>query len=112
VAAVLQPIAFGDVPYLRNVGLGLNQMLASEAAANGAADVDTATATIGYDACRPTGTRCVKGEIPTSSPAPWHPNELGEKSVAARVEAAIGQPLDHRRAGNPVQPGSRARPGP
>ena len=46
------PFAFGDVPYLRGVEIGLNQMLARTAAANGATFVDTYTATIGHDACQ------------------------------------------------------------
>jgi hypothetical protein len=65
-------------------------MLASEAAALGATYVDTYTATIGHDTGQPTGTRWVEGEIPTSSAAPWHRYALGEKAMAARVEAAIG----------------------
>lgn len=86
----VQPIAYGDVPYLRSVELKLNQMLASEAGANGATYVDTYTATIGHDACKPTWIRWIEGEIPASPAAPWHPNARGEKAMAAQVETAIG----------------------
>lgn len=85
----LQPIALGDVPYLRGVEKELNQMLATQAAANGATYVDTYSATIGHDACQPPDDRWVEGEIPVSLAAPWHPNALGEQAMAARVEAAI-----------------------
>ena len=55
------PFAFGDLPYLRGVEIGLDQMLARTAAANGATFVDTYTATIGHDACQPRTSRTSKG---------------------------------------------------
>ncbi|HEY7430515.1 MAG TPA: SGNH/GDSL hydrolase family protein [Streptosporangiaceae bacterium] len=84
------PIAYGDVPYLRGVELELNQMLANEAAANGATFVDTYTDSIGHDACQSTGTKWVEGPIPTSDAAPFHPNAPGEGAMARQVEAAAG----------------------
>ena len=84
------PIAYRDVPYLRGVEKALNSMLAAEAAANNATFVDTYTASIGHDACQPTGVKWVEGLIPTSPAAPFHPNALGEKSMAQQVLAALG----------------------
>ncbi len=84
------PIASGDVPYLRGVEQELNAMLATEAAANNATFVDTYAASIGHDACQPTGVKWVEGLIPTSPAAPFHPNALGEKSMAQQVLAALG----------------------
>jgi lysophospholipase L1-like esterase len=84
------PIASGDVPYLRGVEKELNAMLAAEAAANNATFVNTYTASIGHDACQPTGVKWVEGLIPTSPAAPFHPNALGEKEMAAQVLAALG----------------------
>ena len=84
------PIAFGDVPYLRGVEQALNAMLATEAAANNATFVDTYTASIGHDVCKGTGVKWVEGLIPTSPAAPFHPNALGEKSMARQVLAALG----------------------
>jgi lysophospholipase L1-like esterase len=84
------PISYGDVPYLRGVELELNQMLASEAAANGATYVDTYTDSIGHDACEPTGAKWLEGLVPTSDAAPFHPNALGEAAMARQVEAAAG----------------------
>ena len=83
------PFAFGDVPYLRGVEVGLNQMLASTAAANGATFVDTYTATIGHDACQPPAVKDVEGLIPTSLAYPFHPNRRGEQVIADSVLAAL-----------------------
>lgn len=82
------PIAYGDVPYLRGVEKELNQMLATEAAANGAGFVDTYTPSIGHDVCRPEGVRWVEGLAPASPAARMHPNELGERAMARAVTAA------------------------
>lgn len=84
------PIAYGDVPYLRNTELELNQMLANEAAANGARYVDTYTSSIGHDVCATPGTEWVEGLWPIYPAAPFHPNKYGEKNMAARVEAVVG----------------------
>ncbi len=84
------PIAYGDVPYLRGVEKELNQMLATEAAANGAGFVDTYTPSIGHDVCRPEGVRWMEGLVPASPAAPMHPNELGEQAMARAVTAAVG----------------------
>jgi lysophospholipase L1-like esterase len=84
------PVAFGDVPYLRGVEKQLNAMLASEAAGNGAAFVNTYTDSIGHDACQLPGTRWVEGLVPTAPAAPFHPNQLGEQHMASQVIAAIG----------------------
>jgi hypothetical protein len=65
-------------------------MLATEAAANNATFVDTYTASIGHDVCKGTGVKWVEGLIPTSPAAPFHPNALGEKSMARQVLAALG----------------------
>jgi lysophospholipase L1-like esterase len=86
----LVPIAFGDVPYLRGVEKALNSMLASAAAANNAAFVDTYTASIGHDVCQAPGTKWVEGLVPTSPAAPFHPNQLGEQEMARQVLAALG----------------------
>ena len=84
------PIAFGDVPYLRGVEQELNAMLAAEAAANGVTYVDTYTASIGHDFCQAPGVKWVEGLVPTSPAAPFHPNALGERSMAAQVLKALG----------------------
>jgi lysophospholipase L1-like esterase len=83
------PFALGDLSYLRGVEIGVNQMLARTAAANGATFVDTYTATIGHDACQPPAVKDVEGLIPTSLAYPFHPNGRGERVMADRVLAAL-----------------------
>ncbi len=83
------PIAHGDVPYLRGIERKLNKMLAAEAARHSATYVDTYTASIGHDNCQSPGTKWVEGLVPTSPAAPFHPNALGEKSMASQVTAAV-----------------------
>jgi lysophospholipase L1-like esterase len=85
-----EPIARGDVPYLRDVEILANRALAVEAARNGATYVDTFTDSVGHDACRPPGVKWVEGLIPTSLAAPFHPNELGEEAMARQVIATVG----------------------
>jgi lysophospholipase L1-like esterase len=86
----LVPIAHGDVPYLRGIETKLNQMLASQAAANGATYVDTYTASTGHDVCRSPAAKWVEGLVPTSPGAPFHPNARGERAMAKQVIAAAG----------------------
>ena len=85
----LAPFARGDVPYLRGVEKGLNQMLATTALANGATFVDAYTATIGHDICQPSGVKDVEGLIPTSPVVPFHPNQRGEQAMADQVLATL-----------------------
>jgi lysophospholipase L1-like esterase len=85
----LVPIAHGDVPYLRGIERKLNKMLAAEAARHGATYVNTYAASVGHDACQLPGTKWTEGLVPTSPAAPFHPNALGEKSMARRVIAAV-----------------------
>ena len=82
------PISDGDVPYVRAKQKELNQILADQAAANGATLVDWYTASIGHDACQPPGIKWVEGAVPTSTAAPVHPNLLGMLGAANLVVAA------------------------
>jgi hypothetical protein len=83
------PFTFGDLPYLRGVETGLNQVLARTATANGATFVDIYTVTIGHDACQSPAVKDVEGLIPTSLAYPFHPNRRGEQVMAAQVLAAL-----------------------
>ena len=82
------PISDGDVPYVRAKQKELNQMLADQAAANGATLVDWYTASIGHDACQPPGIKWVEGAVPANSAAPLHPNLLGMLGASNLVVAA------------------------
>lgn len=72
------PLAYRDVPYLRQTEMELDAMLSSTAAANGAVYVDTYTPSIGHDACQSESTRWVEPIVPGSAAAPVHPNATGE----------------------------------
>ncbi len=82
------PVADGDVAWLREKQKELNQMLADQAAANGAALVDWYTASIGHDACQPPGIKWVEGPVPMNAAAPVHPNLLGMLAASELVVAA------------------------
>jgi lysophospholipase L1-like esterase len=83
------PVARADVPYLRAKQKELNQMLADQAAANGATYVDAYTAGIGHDACQPPGIRWVEPAVFIPLAAPVHPNIQGMQGVANEVVAAL-----------------------
>ena len=82
------PISDGDVPYVRAKQKELNQMLADQAAANGATLVDWYAASIGHDACQPPGIKWVEGAAPMNAAAPVHPNLLGMLGAGNLVVAA------------------------
>lgn len=82
-----QPLAVGDVAYLRGIIVRLNAMLAGTAAANGATYVDAFTPTKGHDIC--SDQRWIEGLIPGSPAVPFHPNAAGESAMANAVLAAL-----------------------
>jgi lysophospholipase L1-like esterase len=82
------PIGFGDVPYLRSTEQGLNKMLATQAAANGATLVDWYKASIGHDACKSLSNRWVEPLVPSELAAPIHPNKAGMQGGANALIAA------------------------
>jgi lysophospholipase L1-like esterase len=84
------PIADGDLPYLRKIVPALNDMLARQAAEQGAEFVDTFTPTRGHDVCQPVGTKYVEGIKPESPAAPVHPNALGQEAISKAVLAKLG----------------------
>jgi lysophospholipase L1-like esterase len=83
------PIGFSDVPYLRSTEQRLNSMLATQAAANGAALVNWYNASIGHDACKGSSTRWVEPLVPGNAAAPIHPNITGMTGGANALLAAV-----------------------
>jgi GDSL-like lipase/acylhydrolase family protein len=83
------PIGFGDVPYLRSTQKGLNAMLATQAAANGATLVNWYGASIGHDACKGSSTRWVEPLVPGELAAPIHPNKAGMVGAKNVLLAAV-----------------------
>jgi lysophospholipase L1-like esterase len=84
-----EPIGFGDVPYLRSTEQHLDQMLATQAAANGATVVDWYKASIGHDSCKSLSTRWVEPLVPGELAAPIHPNKAGMQGAANALVAAV-----------------------
>src|SRR5436305_3212525 len=83
------PVSDGDVPWLRGVEKELNQMLADQAAANGATLIDWYTASIGHDACKPPGIKWTEAAVPMTGVTPVHPNLLGMLAASDLVVAAF-----------------------
>jgi lysophospholipase L1-like esterase len=83
------PLTTGDAAYLNGVEHDLNNMLAAQAAANGATFIDTYDPSIGHDACQPEGTRWVEPVVPGTTAFPVHPNAAGETAMAGIVESAM-----------------------
>ena len=81
------PILPGDVVYLRGIEQALNAMLKARAIAAHDYFVDTATSSIGHDACA--SANWVEGIIPTHVAAPVHPNASGMMNTGLVVAAAI-----------------------
>lgn len=85
------PIAWLDVPYLRDTERRLNAMLATQSAAYGAVYVDVYTPSIGHDVCKSEGVRWVEGLVPTVPAYPVHPNALGNRGMATAVLTTMGR---------------------
>jgi lysophospholipase L1-like esterase len=82
------PVADGDIAYLREKQKELNDMIAAQAAANGAGLIDWYRASIGHDACKPPLIRWVEPLVPANAAAPVHPNLFGMIGAAKLVVAA------------------------
>jgi lysophospholipase L1-like esterase len=76
------PISYSDTPYLRAKEQELNQMLATQSAANGATLVSWYAASIGHDACKSSSVRWVEPLVPGNLAAPIHPNKAGMQGAA------------------------------
>jgi hypothetical protein len=81
------PLTNADVPYLRQVELNLNAMLAHQAATNGATYVDLYTPSESHNAC--TWSNWVEGIVPGTDAAPVHPNATGMAGEAVVLEGAL-----------------------
>jgi lysophospholipase L1-like esterase len=84
------PISFSDTPYLRAKEQELNQMLATQAAANNATLVSWYSASIGHDACKSSSVRWVEPLVPGNLAAPIHPNGAGMQGAANALVSAVG----------------------
>lgn len=87
--AVDQPIAAGDMPYLRSLNKRLNRVLADQAADAGVTFVDTFASSVGHDGCQAPQVRFVEGILGAQGAAPVHPNARGMRDMAEQVLAEI-----------------------
>jgi hypothetical protein len=83
------PLFTADSEYVAAKVQQLNFVEAVEANENGAIFVDTATSSIGHDACQPIGTAWLNGLVIIPSSAPLHPNAMGEANYATQVIKAV-----------------------
>ena len=83
------PIAYRDVPYLRDKAKELNAMLRTQAGNAGAGYVDTYAPSDGRSACALPTTRWVEPLVPTNPAAPVHPNRRGMAGVGDVVARAV-----------------------
>jgi hypothetical protein len=86
------PVSYRDTPYLRAKQRELNQMIATQAAANGVRLVDWYAASIGHDACKSSSVRWVEPLIPGNFAASIHPNRSGMQGGANALVAAVQSP--------------------
>lgn len=78
-----------DVAYLRGIQVYLNDMLETQAVANGVHYVDIYSASVGHDACALPHERWIEPLAPSTPAAPLHPNLVGMIAMADIVKAAI-----------------------
>ncbi|MET9710123.1 SGNH/GDSL hydrolase family protein [Nocardiopsis alba] len=83
------PISRGDVPFVDQAQIRLNEMIAEVSQANGAIFVDTFER--GHDVCQGSSTRWVEGLIPEDG-APVHPNNLGMAATTDFIRSTLGVP--------------------
>lgn len=83
------PLLDVDVRYLRDRFVDMNRMLAESAAKVGVHFVDTYTASIGHDICRPAGSAWVNGAGMHPAGIPMHPNVVGHAGTGQVVASAI-----------------------
>ncbi|GAB2936532.1 SGNH/GDSL hydrolase family protein [Rhodococcus aerolatus] len=83
-------IAIGDVPWLVNQQLVLNDAVRRAAAATGSRYVDTFTQSAGHDACAGPA-RWMEPLVAPVNAYPVHPNAVGEAKMAEATLAAIGR---------------------
>ncbi len=83
------PISLGDVPWLVNEQLVLNNAVRRAAAATGARYIDTFTASAGHDACKPVGTRWLEPAVAPVNAFPVHTDRIVPFRQVQALAAAL-----------------------
>lgn len=84
------PITATDIAYTHRVEAALNDAVRRAAKTTGATFVDTATPSIGHDACTPASVRWVEPLLPATEPYPLHPTVLGHLMISRIVQHTLG----------------------
>src|SRR3954453_16045394 len=88
----LVPLSPGDMHYVDQLIIRINQMIEDEALPNGAEFVDTYRDSGGHDVCKTPPDRWFEGLVPTEPAYPLHPNAKGEASMARSALAVLQKP--------------------
>lgn len=110
----LVPLTPGDLHYVDELIIRINQMIEDEALKNDAEFIDTYKDSGGHDVCKLPPERWFEGLVPTEPAYPLHPNGKGEASMARSALAVLGKPapvptITHLRVTHRVRSGHRAR---
>ncbi|MFI6274607.1 SGNH/GDSL hydrolase family protein [Streptomyces sp. NPDC050988] len=92
----LVPLAAGDFAHLRDTEKRFNARPASQARARSVRYVDTYTATIGHDMCKPAKERWIEPPVVVAPAAGSHPNAQGRQAMATAVQRALRCVTHHR----------------
>ncbi len=92
----LVPMSPDDLAYINELLVGINTMIAAQAAGNDAEYVDTYTASRGHHVCTLPPTRWFEGLVPTEPAFPLHPNGQGEASMARSALEVLRRPAPVR----------------
>jgi lysophospholipase L1-like esterase len=82
-------ITEGDIAFLNQGEVRLNDVLEQVARAAGDGYVDTYAPSQGHDACATPASRWLEPLLPASPAAPLHPNAVGERGMADAVVRAV-----------------------
>lgn len=88
----LVPLSPGDMHYVDQLIIRINQMIEDEALRNDAEFIDTYSDSGGHDVCKLPPERWFEGLVPTEPAYPLHPNAKGEASMARSALAVLEEP--------------------
>jgi len=108
------PLSPGDMHYVDQLIIRINQMIEDEALRNDAEYVDTYRDSGGHDVCKLPPERWFEGLVPTEPAYPLHPNAKGEASMARSALAVLQNPsplpvVTHLRVTRRLRAGRPAR---
>ena len=108
------PLSPGDMHYVDQLIIRINQMIEDEALRNDAEFIDTYKDSGGHDVCKLPPERWFEGLVPTEPAYPLHPNAKGEASMARSALTVLEKPppvpvISHLRVTRRLRAGHSAR---